>query len=217
MSGYLTRELQIDLGGHGYRLQALKDLQQFDDPDHAAERIGISSAQWSLFGHLWPAGRVLADHMCAHEIEGKRILELGCGLGLSSLVLSRRGANITASDYHPLAAEFLSINSRGNQLPDIAFHALAWQVPSPELGTFDLIIGSDILYEAQHVALLADVLKQHARPQAEIIITDPGRGHANRLSRMLIEQGYALEQQRMRFDPQENAPFRGRLMTWRRY
>ncbi|KGI77501.1 class I SAM-dependent methyltransferase [Oleiagrimonas soli] len=217
MSGYLTRELQVELGGHAYRLQALKDLQQYDDPDQVAERAGISSAQWSLFGHLWPAGRVLADHMCAFEIDGKRILELGCGLGLSSLVLSRRGADITASDYHPLAAEFLDINSRGNRLPDIAFHALDWPVPAPELGLFDVIIGSDILYEAQHVPQLAEVLARHAKPCAEIVITDPGRGNANRLSRMLIEQGYALEVQRMGFEPNETAPYRGRLMTWRRY
>lgn len=35
------------------------------------------------------------------------MLEIGCGLGLSSIVLHQMGMDITASDYHPLAKEFL--------------------------------------------------------------------------------------------------------------
>ena len=45
---------------------------------------------------------------------GMKILEVGCGIGLCSLVLQRRGADITASDYHPLAEEFLRFNAALN-------------------------------------------------------------------------------------------------------
>jgi len=103
MPGYTTRRLTVRLGGHDYRIRALSDRQQFADPTGAAERAGISSALWCLFGQVWPAGRVLAEAMCSFDIAGKRILELGCGLGLSSLVLQRRHADVTASDHHPLA------------------------------------------------------------------------------------------------------------------
>ena len=37
----------------------------------------------------------------------KRILEVGCGIGLSSLILNRLNADITATDYHPEAEKFL--------------------------------------------------------------------------------------------------------------
>ncbi|MFI4959611.1 MAG: class I SAM-dependent methyltransferase, partial [Lysobacterales bacterium] len=111
MPGYTTRELLVRLGGHDYRIRALSDLQQFADPHQLADRIGISSALWSLFGQVWPAGRVLAEAMSTHDIVGKRILELGCGLGLSSLVLQQRHADITASDHHPLAESFLRHNT----------------------------------------------------------------------------------------------------------
>lgn len=217
MPGYRTRELQLQVGGHAYRIHALLDLQQYADPDHVAEALGISSAQWSLFGHVWPAGKVLAEAMSTHRITGRRILELGCGLGLSSLVLSRRGADITASDYHPLAGDFLARNSMVNHLPAIRFHALDWSRPDPALGRFDLIIGSDILYERGHAELLAGVIERHAERDCEIVITDPGRGHANRLSRALQAAGYGVTETRLRFNETDVEPYRGRLIRWRRH
>jgi 2-polyprenyl-3-methyl-5-hydroxy-6-metoxy-1,4-benzoquinol methylase len=81
----------VSVGGHVYRLRVLSDERQFTDPNHLGARLGISSAQWSLFGQVWPSGRLLAQAMYRFEIAGKRILELGCGIGLASLVLRRRG------------------------------------------------------------------------------------------------------------------------------
>lgn len=212
MPGYSTRELMVQIGGHDYRIHALLDTQQYADPDHVAEKAGISSAQWCLFGQVWPAGRALAEVMSRYDIAGKRILELGCGLGLSSLVLGRRGADIVASDYHPLAADFLRRNTQQNHLPDIRFRRLDWQLPDPELGRFDVIIGSDILYERGHAQLLAEVLDRHAQPRADILITDPGRGNTGRFLRALVAQGFSVEETRMGFGPDDTPPFRGRLL-----
>ena len=216
MPGYTTRELVVCLGGHDYRIRALSDRQQFADPHQLAERIGISSSLWSLFGQLWPSGRVLAEAMCTHEIAGKRILELGCGLGLSSLVLQRRHADVTASDHHPLAEAFLQHNAAQNRLPTIVYRDLRWEIADTTLGRFDLIIGSDILYESGHAAQLAALVLRHALPHTEVLITDPGRGHSATLTRALAAQGYAVSERRCRFDALDAAPFRGRLLSYHR-
>lgn len=216
MPGYATREITVRVAAHDYRIHALSDKQQFADPQQIAERLGISSAQWCLFGQLWPAGTVLAQTLSRHDIAGKRILELGCGLALSSLVLKRRGADVTASDYHPLAETFLLRNAAQNGLDPIPFRRLDWAVPDTTLGRFDLIVGSDILYERGHAELLADVLERHAAPRCEVMMTDPGRGHANRLTRALAPNGYTVDELRSRFHADDVAPFRGRLLTWRR-
>lgn len=216
MPGYQTHIRTLRLGGHDYRIRSLSDLQQFADPDHTAQHIGISSAQWSLFGHVWPAGRLLAESMALHDIEGKRILELGCGLALASLVLMRRGANIVASDHHPLSDAFLAYNSALNNLPSVPFRTLRWDVEHPTLGTFDLIIASDVLYERGHAELLANVMKRHANPVAEILITDPGRGNSASFTRALGRQGFVVSEQRVRMDAADVAPFRGRMLTYRR-
>ncbi len=216
MPGYTTRQLTVRLGGRDYRIRALSDKQQFADPTGAAERAGISSSLWSLFGQVWPSGRVLAEAMSNIDIAGKRILEIGCGLGLSSLVLQQRGADITASDHHPLAKSFLDHNAALNGLPALVYRDLPWAAPDPTLGRFDLIVGSDILYERDHAALLSQLLLRHARSCVEVLITDPGRGNSGPFTRALLAQGYTVSEQRSRFDERDVAPFRGRLLSYRR-
>lgn len=192
MPGFSTRNVLLDVGGQPFQLRVLADLQQFDDPDGRAADLGISSAQWSLFGQVWPAGQRLADAMHEFEIDGKRILELGCGIGLASLVLQRRGADIVASDIHPQAEPFLAYNAALNALPAVHYRQLRWDVALPTLGRFDAIIASDVLYERGQVALIGEVIERCAQPTAEVVITDPGRGHSARLTSRLAACGFAL-------------------------
>ena len=215
-AGYRTRIIDVHLPGDDYSIRALIDRQQYADPDGLAEQAGISSAQWSLFGQLWPAGRVLAAAMAGFDVAGKRILEIGCGLGLSSLVLQRRRADITASDHHPLVERFLRGNAQRNGLPMVVYRDLPWLIADRALGRFDLIIGSDVLYEARHVAQLAALLQRHAHDGAEIIIADPGRGFGNPLSQALRGQDYRVDEARCAFEGTDRAPYRGRLLHYRR-
>ena len=76
-------------------LCTLRDRNQFYDPAGEAEKLGISSAVWPLFGIAWPSGIVLAEFMQEYDIDNKRILEVGCGIGVSSLLLNKRNADIT--------------------------------------------------------------------------------------------------------------------------
>lgn len=216
MPGYEVHTSTVRIGGLDYLIRALSDKQQFSDPLGEAERAGISSATWPLFGVLWPAGLVLAEEMSAFPVAGKRILEIGCGLGLSSLVLQRRGADITASDHHPLAGEFLAANAALNALPPPVLRLAQWAGPNPGLGRFDLLIGADILYEREHAVLVAGFIALHAQPRADVLITDPGRNHANALTRELQALGFSHQERRCRFDPAEKPPFRGRLLHYTR-
>lgn len=216
MPGYDTRIITVHVGGHCYRLRVLSDNQQFSDPDGRGDRLGISSAQWSLFGQVWPVGQLLAEAMDTAEMEGKRILELGCGIGLPSLVLQRRGAEVVASDIHPLAEPFLAYNSALNELPSVHFRQLGWDKALPSLGDFDKIIGSDLLYERDHPALLAAVIERHARPQAEIVLTDAGRGHTSLFSREMAALGFEVEESHHPLEDANGNPIRARLLRYRR-
>src|SRR5882672_8397827 len=161
MPGFRTKQERIAIeGADDLVIRALLDRQQFFDPLGEADRIGISSAAWPLFGLLWPSGVHLAARMALRPVcSGERILEIGCGLALASLVSHRRGADVTASDCHPLAESFLEKNLRLNDLARMKYRHGHWSVP--ELppgregasaldlvrGRYDLIIGSDLLYE----------------------------------------------------------------------
>jgi predicted nicotinamide N-methyase len=214
--GYNVAVSTVCIGGIDYRIRALSDRQQFSDPDGSAERAGVPPASWPLFGVVWPSGRALAEAMSTFAVAGKRILELGCGLGLASLVLQRRGADVTASDYHPLAEEFLRENAALNGLAPVAFRRVSWSEAQPELGRFDLIIASDVLYERNHPALVAAFVERHATHAAAIVLIDPGRGLSGQLTRLLTAAGFGGSEQRVAFEPSDLPPFRGRMLTYRR-
>lgn len=217
MSGYETCETSVQVGTLQFRIKMLKDRNQYFDPNKEAEEAGVSPAHWPLFGQLWPASQVLAKAVKTMGIKNKRILELGCGLGLPSLVLKQRGADITASDYHPMSGHFLQKNTRLNATEAIDFEQISWQEPNPDLGRFDTIIASDVLYEQHHAELLAHAVEQLALPQAKMLLTCPGRGYRNHFARLMQAQGFELKEQRLAFAEEEKAPFKGRLMTFIRY
>ena len=99
MPGYDIKVQTLAIAGAADLLiRSLLDDQQFADAAGAAGALGISSAQWPLFGQVWPSGLHLAAAMAVRPLlDGERILEIGCGLALASLVCHRRGAEVTAS------------------------------------------------------------------------------------------------------------------------
>ncbi len=76
--------------------------------------------------------KILARVMLQEPLEGRRILEIGCGMGLPSIVVKHLGGDITASDYHPLAQSFLLENTILNSLAPIRYRRL--EHCKPELG-----------------------------------------------------------------------------------
>ena len=128
MPGYQTKQESIAVAGVAdLIIRSLLDRQQFADPLGVALALGISSAAWPLFGLPWPSGTQLAVRMAARQVNpGERILEIGCGLGLASLVAHRRGADVTASDCHPLAAHFMRENLLLNRLPPMKYRHGQW-------------------------------------------------------------------------------------------
>jgi ETFB lysine methyltransferase len=206
----------LSLGGLDYRIRSLLDRQQFYDPDGAAERAGICSASWPLFGLVWPSARVLAAAMQSFDIEGKRILEIGCGLALASLVLQRRGGNITASDIHPMAAGFLTENLLLNGLAPIRFQTGSWADADPDLGKFDLIIGSDLLYERNQPDVLSRFIDRHSHSRVEVVIVDPDRGNRPKFNQSMTELGYTHAEQRADSQLADGEPYKGRFLNYRR-
>jgi len=217
MPGYQVKFEDVAIcDGADLHIRSLLDCQQFSDPEGLAEAAGISSAAWPLFGLIWPSARVLASVMQTHEIAGKRILEIGCGLGLASIVAHRRLADITASDCHPLAGAFLQHNTRLNSLPPLKYRTGNWSRGNPQLGQFDLIIGSDVMYERGQADLLSAFIETHAAPDVEVIIIDPNRGYCGGLNRNMDQRGFQLQETRMDHVQADGANYRGRMLNYQR-
>jgi len=212
-----VRYQTLELRGLDLHVRTLRDRNQYELDDGTAEACGISSASWPLFGLVWDAGIVLADLMIDHDVDGLRVLEVGCGIGVASLVLNHRTADITATDHHPQASRFLQRNAALNGGPEITFVRTGWQDADTGIGKFDLIIGSDILYEPWHVEALASFVEQHADATCEVILIDPGRGHHARFTeRMVRHHGYGYEQRPAHQVEAIAKPFRGQIMNYTR-
>lgn len=197
-------------------LCTLRDKQEFYDPEGIAEKLGIGSAIWPLFGVIWPSSLVLAHFIFDYETDSKRILEVGCGMALSSLLLNKQCADITATDYHPESNKFLQRNTLLNEDEAIAYERVDWADKSDNLGLYDLIIGSDILYEDNHIELLANFIEAHAKPTCEVIIVDPGRGRKNKLSSRMVEFGFTSSQQKPSHTDYLDQEFKGYILKYKR-
>lgn len=194
MAPLRLRYQTIEFGDTDIHLRTLRNRQEFSDPEGRAADAGITSATWSLFGVVWASGELLARMMYDYDVRKLRILEVGCGIGLASMVLNHRAADITATDHHPEAGPFLSENVKLNKGEAIPFTCTDWAERENTLGTFDLIIGSDLLYERDHAGLLSDFIDHHAKPQCKIILVDPGRGHHGKFTRKMTALGYSYTQ-----------------------
>lgn len=133
------------------------------------------------WAELWPSALALACVLERAPLAGTRLLELGCGLGLPSLVAAARGAGVTATDWSPHAVRAVADNAARNGL-DLCAETLRWDSagqhePSRE-SRFDLVVGSDLLYEARNGPWLLAALERLVAPAGEAWIADPGRATA---------------------------------------
>ena len=178
--------------------------------------MGVTEAIWPLFGVIWESSQILAQLMETFDIENKRILEVGCGVGLTSLMLNSRMADITATDHHPEADAYLQLNVALNEGRAIPFVRAGWEQKDTDLGEFDLILGSDILYQPDHAALLSAFVNRHAKEKCEVIIIDPGRGNAAKFSKAMLVSGFLQSEIETVPYQQDAQPYKGRIRRFKR-
>jgi predicted nicotinamide N-methyase len=128
---------------------------------------------------LWPSARVLADALIARhpaaDAPPVRLLELGCGAGLVAAQAARLGFAVTATDYYDDATHFARWNAWVNSGRDIATATVDWRDLPSDLGLFDVVVASDVLYERPYGALVARAIRATLARRGVALLTDPGR------------------------------------------
>jgi predicted nicotinamide N-methyase len=175
-------EDEIELAGRRLSLLRPPSADELIDEEafHAEEFL-------PYWAELWPSGRALARVVEALDLRGRRVVELGAGLGLPSLAAALGGADVLASDWADDAVSLLRSNAERNGIP-LRAERVRWDEAEPILreAPWDVVLGADLLYEERNAAQLAELLP---RLGGDVLLAEPGRPFAaSFLARWEVEE-----------------------------
>lgn len=168
--GVPLAEFTFTIAGRDWRIEAARD--------HASLLGAVETYAAFPFGLLvWESAQALAEALAAEPnlVAGKNVLELGAGVGLPGIVARALGAAaVRQTDNVAQALALCRVNAEKNGVEGIELALANWDAWT-DTRTYDLIIGSDVLYERTAHAPLAAVLDRNLRPGGRVLIADPGR------------------------------------------
>lgn len=163
---YPTERRELVLAGRPASLLVVKNPDSLLDGDLPLGRL-------PYWAELWPSALALSSHLAAMSLRGERVLELGCGMGLTTVAIARAGGVPIAVDYDPDAVRFARRN-----LDEDGGRGLVARMDWNSLGlgtAFSYVVGADILYERAELPRLSELLSRYLTRGGEAILAEPGR------------------------------------------
>lgn len=195
---YRLKAERLRFGAQELVIECLENLDATIDALFAhLERGGDQSLLEDLcpyFGVVWPSARALCDHLLepgmVEKLPGATVLEVGCGLAIPSMLAARLGAYVTATDFHPEVEVFLRRNIERNQIERLRYLRFDWTRGNETGKRYDIVLGSDILYERSHPANVARTVASMVRPGGIAIVADPARPYLQEFSDEMRKLGF---------------------------
>jgi predicted nicotinamide N-methyase len=143
------------------------------------------------WAHLWPSSIALAEYILKQKnrLNGKKIIELGCGLGLAGITAAIQGAKVLFTDYEESALEFAQKNYKLNLKKNPEVHLLDWRHEIQYM-KYDIILAADVIYEKRFFKPLFKTLEGLLSKGGLALITEPKRTLAKKFFAMLDTKSY---------------------------
>jgi predicted nicotinamide N-methyase len=165
------------------------------------------------WAELWPSGVALAAKIACDSgiVRDRRVLELGCGLGVTAIAALRAGAALLATDYSPEALALCALNAldQAGVLPQTL--RVNWRDPNSTLhacdDAFPVVLAADVLYERRDVEPLLALVERVVAPHGELWLAEPGRPPAARFLESILAGGWIGESEQCSGpwpDPEDN-------------
>src|SRR5581483_6569506 len=174
MLGAATPSLVEEVVGlRGRELAILRPRDSEELLDEAAFEHEEFLPYWA---ELWPSSLALARLIDGRSFRAARVVEVGCGLAIPSIVAALGGARVLATDWSPGAIELAAENAARNGAA-IETAVVSWARPGMLVGRSPWSVGlaPDALYERRNFDQLLALLPRLPAARTEVLLADPGR------------------------------------------
>ncbi len=174
------------------------ELKIVDDPDRFLDTLSREDKGGRLYlpywAYLWESSIGLAQHVSelGETLSGQHILEIGCGFGLVGIVACQLGGKVVFTDFEHDALLFARHNAQLNNVDTADYVQMDWNTSCFQ-SKFDVILASDVIYEAHNWQPIIDFLKKHLILDGTVLLSEPNRKNASRFFRGLRENGFTFE------------------------
>jgi predicted nicotinamide N-methyase len=196
LAKYDTESFEFTIGARRLTLLRVKDLERYVDREALLRDETEEPPYWA---HLWTGAATLARYI-EERVDCKelRVLDLGCGLGLTGIVASLKGGQVTFADKEQDALVFAAANARMNNCPPFETRVLDFtqeeQDPQGKHGKMDqrfsLILGAEILYDRPTFLVLVSFLTRHLAPNGLALFADARRTNTEEFYHQLRHAGF---------------------------
>lgn len=151
----------------------------------------VKDEQMPYWAEIWPAAVTLSEFIVEGlDVAGKKVIEIGAGVGLASVTAAKMGADVMATDYSGEALRFIRLNALKNRV-GLGTERLDWRCIQRD-DRFDVFLAADVLYERVNLLPIVNAVDKLMRPEGCAYIADPRRRLAQQFLDLAFENGFSV-------------------------
>jgi ETFB lysine methyltransferase len=194
----LTRRFRTSIEDATVDEHTYSILKPANADDLIREEDFVKDERLPYWADVWPSSIVLAEKLLELDGAGRTALELGCGVGLSTLAATSAGFEVLSTDYYEDALDVTRANVFRNLGTTARTRLVDWRHFPEDLGSFDFVFASDVLYEQEYAELLPVILDRLLAAGGIALIADPGRVAAPTFVEACASHGLAVRSKETR-------------------
>ncbi len=190
-ANYKVNKQCLMIAGQQYQFYTIADIDAVIDEVLTSDENPDENAPY--WAELWPSALALANFVSRlDDVANKNAIELGCGLGLSGIVLNSCGGNAVLTDFDENALRFAALNGMLNlkRPPDVK--RLDWRYP-PENEGYDIILAADVAYEKRLFKPFIGTIEALLNPDGILYLSEPNRSIAKTFFQLLESHSFQWE------------------------
>jgi 2-polyprenyl-3-methyl-5-hydroxy-6-metoxy-1,4-benzoquinol methylase len=174
-----------------YKINSRLSLELSESPEQKQFPKCPHCGQGHYWNVVWPTAlvfsKLLAKRSADFALVGKRVLVIGCGAGLESIVAAKLGADVCVLDHCAEALRLTRENCRLNGVENIKTTKCCWLDAEKvsKLRRYDVLIGCEVLYNIDKKETLARLIMATLKKDGFALFAEPERIAAKDPKRLL--------------------------------